>query len=347
VTNFVQTEISTILQENDHFLSRVLMEEIQHSAIKSATDHEEGKAQYYERLGSMVMKLHGDPASLFLSSLTIEIKKIENYAAVMRERTMAVRVLQYIWAGYDVTDLLSPLYDFLRRLTKSKMKRLTLDIEKQHDYEIKEELVKAVGESLRVENLPKMICSICFKYHNLITKGKEDESAKSEGNHNSIRWAIGSFIFLRYLTPTVTSVASNPESSDFEKKGSVLLSRFLMKLSSHSRFSEYPMNSIVSVALQDCEPIFERFCDDVSRIGKDCAEMPFSELGNFHLESVSERDSSTLSELNDFLTTFGKFSGFILQKHSDSADTTELIDSLRGRLKRKLLEFHKMYGSVQ
>ena len=68
-TSVYPKEFSTILSEQNHLLARCLITEIHHITTMAANRELENSQTKYDQLITYVLRLHGDPAAVFLASL--------------------------------------------------------------------------------------------------------------------------------------------------------------------------------------------------------------------------------------------------------------------------------------
>jgi len=135
---------------------------------------------------------------------------------------------------------------------------------------IKEKLMVCIKNILSASSFPPLLCSLCVKCSNYIENSPIGLMEKENGD--IMQWCVSSLIFLRCLVPSITSLALDDTLSDQEKKGAVILGRFLMKLSCRSTFQEYSPNCLLNELLRDCAQIFDRFCIDVVLIGSNLTD---------------------------------------------------------------------------
>ncbi len=227
-----------------------------------------------EMLMDLLLRLHADPCQIFLSCFSIEMFEVQNLAAVMRESSVSVRVLQFIWRSFDFSPLVSPFQKFISRLTASKLKLLTENSEVTSSSSkwdpanrreaLKTQLLTALRESFRAKNVPKLICVLCHKCAELVRSNAR--FSQEEIPVSVLHWAVGALIFLRFLIPSITAIASERNATEPERKGAILIGRLLMKICAGSEFREYP-SSLLSEVLEMSSKLFSNFCDDVALIG--------------------------------------------------------------------------------
>jgi hypothetical protein len=122
-----------------------------------------------------------------------------------------------------------------------------------------------------------------------------DEVEKAE-NDSVSRWAVGALIFLRFLIPAVTDVASGTSGAyEREKKGAVLMGRFLMKLCCKSKFGEHS-SCLLNDVLDDAADMFDRFCHDVAMIGQEYSHITFPDLITFESAEDIQKEKAELCE---------------------------------------------------
>jgi hypothetical protein len=255
-----------------------------------------------EKIRNIILKQHGNNDSLFLFYLSREITQIKNLASVMRERSESVRVLQYIWRSLDTTHIVRPILKCLKKMSLSSLHKLTEDAEvysptKREKW--RQKLNLWIETLLRPTTIPIRISVLCYRCILLVEAN--DEVKKSEGDSVE-RWAVGALIFLRFLIPVVTDVVSETSGvREREKKCAVLMGRFLMKLCCKSKFGEQS-SCLLNEVLSDAADVFDRFCDDIVKIGREYSHLTFPDLVAW---DGLEKIQSERNELSEFLTLSG------------------------------------------
>jgi hypothetical protein len=110
-------------QHHDHFVITV-MNRLHSYGERSAAVSDDSQTQLAENLIRTLLQLHSFPDHFFLSSLSIELENEKNLSAVMRERTVSVRVLQYIWSTLKTRKILRPYHSFIKKLKPDSLKKL-------------------------------------------------------------------------------------------------------------------------------------------------------------------------------------------------------------------------------
>ncbi len=293
-----EKECALFLSEKNHLLARAMLAEIHSLTLTAANRELETFQTKYDSLCRDLLRLHNQPVSIFLASLPSELIQSQNLSAVMRERSVSVLILQYIWNSLDVTPLTSPLHKLVQSISSSQLKHLikNLSTSSSKHEKLKHTVLSALRKSLVPHLVPSIISLLCYQCTRLV-----DQNEKLVGKEcgcNSSRWAVGALIFLRFLIPSITSLISNPECSEIQKKVAVLISRFLMKLNCDSAFSEYPSSLLNEILLESSET-FNEFCDGVVALGKDYAHVSPSTL--FCVE-IPHDEHPSYSPLYDFIS---------------------------------------------
>jgi hypothetical protein len=298
---FKYSESLLCLHQNYHTLTRALIIELTRIAADATSNALICDANHAEHLCTTVLKLHGEPEQLFLFCLANELSDLKNLATVMRERSASVRVLQYIWKSLDTTELVRPMLKYLKKLSISNLQRMTEDsamcppTKRDH---LKQKLYLCVESLLRPTVIPTRISVLCHWCIKLVESNDEVEKAE---NDSVSRWAVGALIFLRFLIPAVTDVASGTSGAyEREKKGAVLMGRFLMKLCCKSKFGEHS-SCLLNDVLDDAADMFDRFCHDVAMIGQEYSHITFPDLVALDIPEKVRRNKY---DLYDFLEEY-------------------------------------------
>ncbi len=261
------------LREQNHVLTRVILQEI--LSLSDRVTLTRDNLSKIESLGTTLLSLHGDMEQLFLSSFATEMVSVKNLAAVMRERSVSVRVLQEIWKSHNLSEILLPVFSFISSLSLSRLATLTAPFSSATSSARREKMKKKLVHStlsLLSPDLVPLTISILAHWCVEIAYSCDDlELEDSERDKSKInQWAVGALIFLRFYIPPITSLAVSSSSSDVEKKGAILMGRYLMKLCCKSRFSEYP-NSLLNEVIDEliAAGTFDKYCDDVVTIGSE------------------------------------------------------------------------------
>jgi hypothetical protein len=262
-------------------IARVLLQHL-NSAIDAANLANEPTIQLEDVL-DLVLRIHGSPPQLFLSCFVSEMNEVKNLAAVMRERSASVRVLHYIFKSLDITPIVRPIERFIRGLTVMTFRLLEGEVVKEKDKErLKQKLIYVVEKMLRIENIPEIICVLCYK---CIELAEIHGQANKTDRCSTARWAVGALLFLRFVTPSVTSIALNQNSSSLEKKAAILFGRFLMKLCCGSKF-ENGADGILNEVLSHTTPYFLSLCSQVESVGSSQVNSILTNRAD--LESINE-----------------------------------------------------------
>jgi hypothetical protein len=256
---------------------------------------------HMEELITIVLQLHGDPCSLFLSCVMFEIGKSKNLSSVMRERSLSVRILQYIWRTYSVASLTSELITFIHSLSATKLSVIKDGAPSKKREKLKQKLTHSLKNIFRVDSLPTVVCVLCYRC-TLLAESMTD--LKLDENQTIIQWSVSALIFLRFIVPSITSIACDASVSPTNKKASVLMGKLLMKMCCKSTFSG--RETFLNEILEESKPIFDRYCDNVLRMGAENAHL----IGSYsilitRLNSDEGMMHDKRSRLYDFLSTFG------------------------------------------
>jgi hypothetical protein len=273
---------------------------------------------------------HSSPMSLFLSCFVSEITHTRLLAAVMRERTIAVRVLQFIWQTFDFALIFKPFYDFTRHLSPSKISLLTNTLttpppkQTQQYLKFKSKFLSKIKTLLHPSSVPLAISVLISHCVHLIHSHPTIETEE----HNILQWAVGCFIFLRCLVPYIISLSTHPNTPNNEKQALVLIGRFLMRLSSGSEFST---PCLLNDLLRECKEIYTQYCYEIECIGQSHSLSSFTFL-------ITGKDEANAFDLYDFLSTFRIQIGMKCAELSKvlNEDLTDEISALPNRLKDEL-----------
>jgi hypothetical protein len=275
----IRTLSCTALYEHDHLLSRVLLTDLHSVYESSLIQNDIELSRVAENLSTFLITIHNAPEKLFLSSFDIELTQVKNLAAVMRERTVSVIVLQYLWKLYDTTTLIRPLVRLCNKLKPHHLLLLTNEPTPSapHKREALKNLFLDKINTLFKKSLPTCLPHLCYKASQLISLN----SSVDTQNISIVEWIIGSFVFLRFFVPSMTDIISDENISESQKKASRFVGRFLMKLSCKSFFNEHP-NCLANEILTECFPLFDAYCVDVLYLGsklvaKEIPQLPMKE----------------------------------------------------------------------
>ncbi len=126
--------------------------------------------------------------------------------------------------------------------------------------------MRALQKSLRPEYIPPLVSLLCYQSKDFVDRNSS--LIGLEDGMDSMKWTVGALIFLRHLVPSVTTVISNSNYSDIEKKAAVLIGRLLMKLSCDSQFSENS-SCLLNEIICESSKVFQDFCSGVISLGKE------------------------------------------------------------------------------
>jgi hypothetical protein len=238
--------------------------------------------------------LHDNLIDLFFSSLQCELLQSKSVSVVMRERTISVRTLQYIWQTLPTKTYLKPILTFVNAMSLKTFTLLTTHqpfispkIER-----MKTKFLSALRSLLQAHLLPPVICVLCHRSAELATSILPPSPDLTISN---IEWAVGAIVFLRHVVPALTLLNQLPTLS--QRRGAVLLGRFFMKLCCKSVFREYSSSSILAEALRELTPTFYNFCQTIDWIGKTkILSLPFLNLSSFDSDFLKH-----ISDLYSFL----------------------------------------------
>jgi hypothetical protein len=116
---------------------------------------------------------------------------------------------------------------------------------------------------------------------------------EKEDGLSAEQWTVGSLIFLRGIVPAITALASSPQTTSCEKKGFILIGKFLMKLCCKSLHK--PTEGFLNEVMQQSIPLFDEFCRQIIAIGATKKNLP-RPLSSIDISDVG------LTELYDFLS---------------------------------------------
>ena len=234
---------------------------------------------------TVILRLHGNPADLFNSAFMVELYRSTSLSTVMRNQSVSVRIFQTICSLFDF-KIDSTIQKLLKVFnSNSRLKLFTEHISKKESIEnhkktqevssahartfsparhsvsapfslfstssssLKNNFSKIIERILKAELLPPFLCYLCVQSTRRVEASELGRIEISKGV-NLLQWTVASIVFLRFLVPTITNIASDSSFSEFEKKVIVLLGRFLMKLSCRSTFHEYPSSSMINTLLR-------------------------------------------------------------------------------------------------
>jgi hypothetical protein len=224
------------------------------------SDGELGLSQKQERIALTFLYLHGHPIPFFLSLFMHELTSTKFLSSLMRERTPAVFLLQFIWKNLERTEGGHELLR-LRKIVLSRrfQKRIFLlsQIDRSHSSKLdkaKKYLLHKLEDALDANLIPLPMRYLCRQCSHLIENW---QGVVLPDGVSPLQWVIGAFLFLRYIVPCVTSLVSEDD-----RKHAVLTGRFLMKLACKALFHEESLLKLNDV-LQEAYPLFDRFCSDL------------------------------------------------------------------------------------
>lgn len=217
-------------------------------------------SQKQERIALTFLYLHGHPIHCFLSLFMHELASTKILSSLMRERTPAVYLLQFIWKNLEKTDGGHGLFR-MRKIVLSRrfQKRIFLLSQTNRSHSSKYDkskryLMRKLEDLLDANAIPLPMRFLCCHCSRLI---ENLQHVILPDGVSPLQWTIGAFLFLRYIVPCVTSLVSEDD-----RKHAVLTGRFLMKLSCKALFHEESLVKLNEV-LQDAYPLFDGFCSDL------------------------------------------------------------------------------------
>lgn len=257
-----------------------------------------------DELCERVMRMHADPVNLFLFYLSEEIDKAPNLPTVMREQSLSVRVLQFIWKAYDGGRVLLHFGKFIRSLRESHiaiLKDEECDEKKRRKFKAK--ILSVVSSLFSASSLPLPICVLCFRTGALI------QSKASHIDLGGIRdlseWTVASLVFLRFLVPAIAQFASDVTLSEWSHKGAIEISRLIMKLCSGSRFKG---SQFANEILDETSQLYASFCAEILRIGSASADADIAIVSKDTSDAEERaRTKEDRKILDEFLCTYGIF----------------------------------------
>jgi len=303
--------ISQTLQLHSHFLSRFLLDWIvAESAAEGTTKkncEKEGNDELKDQnLFECVLRMNGNLRSLFLSCLIEEMLQKKHLSVVMRDRSIAVRVLQDLFRHYDCQNLILPIFKWIRKLTKDDLKILRNVDKVSKEYlkegkqalrwdRLKESLIEHLGSLMNIEKMNLDLVRLCRQCIEKISAHQERLNLEQVSVEN---WVVGSIYFLRLLVPQITT--SHPLIETFgseQKRILVVVGRSLMKVTSGSLIGE---GCLLNEVLTELFPVFNHFSSQImpnplsvlQEISCSSSEPPSSSLSSSSLPSSSLSSSS-------------------------------------------------------
>ena len=221
---------------------------------------------------------------------------MKHLTSLMRERSLCVRILQYLWSLFPISPAILKFIRFVENMKDTSLKLLLRPPVpgSSTSEKIRRKFLALLSEVLSFQSIPPFLCNLCTCSTEKI---QANNDARYDPDISLIHWTVGAFFFLRYLIPLVTARVAQSGIPDSQKKGLILIGRFLMKLSSRSEFPE-PANQPLNDLIIDCFPILDKLCEDTFRIGVDVVTSDVKIMG----KCVSEGNfTEKCLELYDFL----------------------------------------------
>jgi hypothetical protein len=260
--------VSQQLRSNDHLIARGLLNYLnkQHSMKLEESGQSDGKMNC---LIDIVLKLHASPYTLLLSCFSEELRQANNLVVVMRDRSVSVCILRYIWRSLNVSEYALPFFDLVHHITSTEVANLSNgELSEKEKRSTKQKLIESVRKLLDAERLPHVICALCSACAHHIQQ--QDQTITKA---RALEWAISALIFLRFLVPSITSLACSHSSSEVERRSSILLGRFLMKLCCKSQFPNFSPHCILNETLNASAPLFDHFVKVIDLVGQENSEL--------------------------------------------------------------------------
>jgi hypothetical protein len=331
-------KLSAQLRQNEHSLILTLLERLNFISNENI--------EYISAITDYLLRLHGEPSLLFLKCFENEVATNSDLALVMKERSISVRIIQFMWRSSEIQSLIAPFAKISRRMSDSQFRYLTEEV--SHMEKEKSRIGHRLSRRLRnlfcIDKIPISIAALCYRCTEAILK-KYSDITKAE----AIRWTVESLIFLRFIIPSVTALALNPAASDMEKKCSILIGRLLMKIICKSNFSELAMSSLCNLIIRDLSYLMDQFCDELYRYGLQNTNV--IENIQSDTELISGAD---LSELYEFLRLRGDILGTSIIKNDlqqiIEVSYTQFLNDILFSLvwtKSKIDKTHKSPDSIQ
>lgn len=318
----------SVLIQHNHILARALLTTFHSFNEVAASSSSDVISTRTEEMCTLIIKLHNDPGHLFLSCFSIELTHIKHLAAVMRERSVSVRALQHLWRSYDMSLITDPFVRFVRKLTTQKLKLLTEPdtTPSKAQKRLKHKLLNCLSTFFtNAHVIPPLICALCHHCAELITTAQSEETNNSPRHYQ--HWAVDSLIFLRGVVPAITALSAMPEATESERKGFVLIGKFVMKLCCNSQFDPgSPLNDVIS----DAFPLFDKFCTSVMEIGN------LNQKLLHHTKELTHIADDGVSGLYDFLCMISADVTSNLEKLIESEGVDVDANALFQRFKNEL-----------
>ncbi len=271
--------------------------------------------------------MHGDPVNLFLFYLAEEIDKVKNLPTLMREQSLSVRVLQFVWNAYDEGVTLGPFVKYLRSLSDRHvaiLKDQQKDEKKRKAF--KEKALSHIRTLFSASSLPLPICVLCYRTHLLICSKVSDMDLG--GVQDLSHWTVSSLIFLRFLVPSIAQFGSDGSFSEGSKKASIEMGRVIMKLCCGLRFKSAEFSNEL---LDEMTPMFAEFCRDILAIGESAANADIvicsKDLSD---DEEWQRTKEDRKALYEFLCTYGIFIPRTCRRMLEKDRDTEKDDGKEG-----------------
>ena len=241
-----------------------------------------------------IIDLSGQADDIFIHCLHAELEESPELSVVMRQASPAVLVLKTIARPIlkSITVLASPLARFGRRLDDKAIELIGSEKRTKQSTRLKEKLENILGHVLNPKAIPMEICVLSYRCVECIKQSNQRLRESVEIPLQS--WAVGAMLFLRYLVPMLTTFLP----SDDNKKGRILMGRFLMKMACHSEFQQNSTGLLNEILASSYER-YDQFCAEVCRIGEENFPYP-SVFGPSHSPYPVGVDQDGLERLRDF-----------------------------------------------
>ena len=249
----------------------------------------------HDSMVTSFLDLSGQSDDIFVCCLYEELNKSTELSVVMRQASPAVLVLKTIVRPIlkSITEIVSPLARFGRRLDEKGIELIGSDKRTKHSARLKEKLENNLSFLLCPKTVPLEICILSYRCVECIKQC--DEGLRESVGIPLSSWAVGAMLFLRYLVPMLTTFLPG----DDNKKGRILMGRFLMKMACHSEFQQNS-GGLLNEILVSSYDRYDQFCLEVCRIGEE--NFPYdSVFGPSHSPYPVGVGSETLTRLRDFL----------------------------------------------
>jgi hypothetical protein len=223
-----------------------------------------------QKLNHLLLKLHPNPAEVFLYYFEAELREFKNLSVVMAsEESLTVFLLHHIWSRFDVGVLAAPLAQFVNQLTPTKTRLLCgSDVEAFGKVKVQQHLAHQLFDCMKqifmgAEKIPTVICVLCFRCSELVKSLPVSDVYLSE-----IGWVALHIFFKNALIPYLRSlVYLTGQSSPHHTQAVTFLSRFINKICCQSTFGN--QFTLINNIIIDCSFLVNHFHQRIMCIAKD------------------------------------------------------------------------------